>query len=441
MSRIALLSLLLLASVAPAATLSDRVDLSMYGNIGVGMTPSGKVIQGKTFNLTGKSLGGRLEEGDYLEPSIKVHFLKQGELGEDAPWAHAVVTPAMWAKNGLFIGLTSNRFSETLTLELGEAYVSAGNVITKGLNVWAGARFYRGTNVWLSDYWYFNNLSAQGVGFQYKGFDVAALMQTSMSERLYNLDADGDGVPDVRRQRTALVGQYVHKLNSGHAMHVLTEGHYLPSEAIQVGSELRQMPNDFGWVAGLKGHIDLGNDSFNDLSVRYGSGIANGGQNGNPTWVTFGLAGADGRYRNANSLELVEHLVYNVSPLLTVNGYGIMHMGRGGSGDATDRFTDFAVGGQTTLYLHDHFHLVNEASFQGVRNGTAPMGTAVKFSLVPTIVPSGQHSNWARPHLKMFYTVAFYNQHAVNTLQSPFLKVVGPERVGHYMGARVEWWL
>jgi maltoporin len=425
---------------AQAQSLAERLEFSMYGRVGVAWAPSaGDFIQGRSLNLTGNSLGGRLEEGDYLEPSLKLHLLKPPAENKDAPYAYAVLTPAMWANNGLFIALTSNRFAQTLTLELGEAYVTAGNVLIPGLKFWGGARFFRGTNVYLADYWYFNNLSAQGVGAQYGGLDVAVLLQTSINGSQYNFDSDGDGKLDVRRQRTVLVGQYKHEFSNGHSAHLLAELHALPER--RMSGTQSPLPSDLGWVAGLKSKLNLGNGSFNELSVRYGSRIANGGQAGSPTWVTFGAPALNGKYRNAYSLEAVEHILYNVNPLLSLNAYGILHTGKGASGLREDRFLDFSVGAQSTLYLHDQFHLINEASFQGVRDGSDPFGTAVKLSLAPTLVPNGQRDAFARPHLRLFYTIAFYNQQAVTKLHSPYLQTVGASSIGHFLGARVEWWI
>ncbi|NTX03103.1 carbohydrate porin [Myxococcus sp. CA051A] len=433
---------LLFALPSSAQSLADRLDFSMYGRVGVGWAPtSGEFIQGKTFNLTGRSVGGRLEEGDYLEPSLKLHLLKPAEGSVDAPYAYAVLTPAMWANNGLFIGLTSNRFSSTLALELGEAYVAAGNILVPGLKFWGGVRFYRGTNVYLADYWYFNNLSAQGLGVQYGPIDVAVLLQTSATLAEYAVDTDGDGEPDRRRQRTVIVGQYTHTFQSKHAIHLLTEIHALPEAASLAPADARILPPDVGVVGGVKGHVELGNGSFNDTSVRIGSRIANGSLAGLPTWNTYGLPAANGRYSGAYGVEVVNHLLYNVNPLLSVNAYGTLHAGRGASGAVTDRYVEYALGAQSTLYLHDQFHLVNEASFQGFREGHQRYGTALKLSLVPTLVPTGKRDVWARPHLRLFYTLAVYNQASVDRLISPYLQTVGGSTVGHYLGARVEWWL
>lgn len=443
-SRLCLLALAVMLSLpAQAQSLTDRLDFSMYGRVGVGWAPtSGEFIQGKTFNLTGRSVGGRLEEGDYLELTMKFHLLKPAaDAGPDAPYAYAVLTPAMWADNGLFIGLTSNRFSSTLATELGEAYVAAGNIVIPKLRFWGGVRFYRGTNVYLADYWYFNNLSSQGVGVGYGPLELAVLLQTSASLSEYVVDVDGDGKPDRRRQRTVVVGQYVHNFEAKHSLHLLAEFHRLPENTLSSSNNTAVQPADQGAVLGAKFHMDMGNGSFNDTSVRFGSRIANGSLGGVPTWNTYGLASPNGRYSGAYGVEVVNHMLYNINPLVSVNAYGTLHAGRGASGAEADRYVEYAVGAQSTLYLHDQFHLVNEASFQGFRQGQQKYATVTKLSLVPTLVPTGKRDVWARPHLRLFYTLALHNQAAVDRLISPYLQSVGDSRVGHYLGARVEWWL
>ncbi len=448
-SRALLLLPALVLSVAPssasASLLADRLELVMYGRVGAAWTPSGRYIQGRTFNLTGSPIGGRFEEGDYFEPTVKLHLLEKKEDPE-AAYVDVVMTPSMFAANGLFAGVFSNRFSQTLQIELFQAYVEAGNVLLPRLRVWAGARFYRGADVHIADYYYFNNLTSQGAGIAYGPLDVAMLLQTSATGSQYNFDVDGDGRLDLRRQRTVFVGQYVHKVDAGHSFHFLGELHLLPGLRARVadGTE-RELPSDFGWVLGAKAHLDLGNGSFNDLALRYGSRIANGGRAGGQTWDTFGLPSLNGQFTNAAGVEVVDHFLYNVSSLLSLNAYGILQWNQGSSGLRTDKSLNFAVGARSTLYLHDNFHLINEATYQGLRPGGGPLATATKLSIVPTFVPTGERSVWARPHFRLIYTIAFYDQNAREALTAPYLQTVAAgvasvPSVGHFIGTRAEWW-
>jgi maltoporin len=448
-SRALLVLCAVVLSVAPssanASLLADRLELVMYGRVGAAWTPSGRYIMGRTFNLTGSAIGGRLEEGDYLEPTVKLHLLEKKDE-PDAPYVDMVLTPAMFSTNGLFASLLSNRAGPALQIELFQGYIEAGNVLLPRLRVWAGARFYRGADVHIADYFYFNNLSGQGAGIAYGPADVAVLMQSSTAGNQYNFDVDGDGRFDVRRQRTTFVGQYVHKVEAGHSFHFLGELHLLPALQARLadGTE-RELTSDFGWVLGAKAHLDLGNGSFNDVSLRYGSRIANGGRGGSQTWDTFGLPSLTGQYSDASSVEAVDHFLYNFGSAVSLNAYGILHWNRGGSGLRADKSLDFAVGARSTVYLSDNIHLINEASYQGLRPGGGPLATAVKLSIAPTFVPTGQRSVWARPHFRIFYTIAFYDQNARDALTAPYLQAVASAgtqvpSIGHYLGTRVEWW-
>jgi maltoporin len=434
------LALLTVPTGAHASLLADRLEISMYGRMGLSWTHKGQFIQGRTMNLTGSTLGGRLEEGDYLEPTIKLHILEPSK-DASAPYVDFVFTPAMFAKNGLLLGVFSNRFSETLRMEIFQAYVEAGNILVPGLKVWGGARFYRGADVHIADYFFFNNLSGQGGGVQFGPLDLAVIMQTGDGP-LYNFNTDADPTTrEGRRQRTVFVAQYAQKFEGGHSAHLLAELHALPVARRILPGNTQVLPSDIGWVAGVKGHLDLGNGAFNDLSVRYGNGIANGGFGGGQTWDTFGAADlADGRYSGAMSLEVVDHFLYNIGDAFSLNAYGILHMAAGASDATSDKAMDFAVGARGTVYVHDNIHLIGEATYQGLQFGEADMGTAVKLSIVPTFVPTGGRSVWARPHFRLFYTLALYNEAAVDILQSPYLKAVGETTMGHYLGARVEWW-
>jgi hypothetical protein len=62
----------------------DRADFFMYGRMGSGWTKSGQVIAGRYMNLGDrKAIGGRLEEGDYLEPGVRYLRFKDEER---TPW-------------------------------------------------------------------------------------------------------------------------------------------------------------------------------------------------------------------------------------------------------------------------------------------------------------------------------------------------------------------
>jgi maltoporin len=444
---------LILAQAGPAraALPDDRVDFSMYGRMGIAWSLYGQLLQGKTMNLTTeRAIGGRFEEGDYLEPTITAHILKKDEKKPNDTYIDMAITPAMFANNGSFLGFFSNT-TNALRIELFQAYVEAGNVFIPDLTFWGGARFYRGADVHIADYFYFNDLSGQGGGVKYKGVDLAILVHSVPGDPMYTVPVSDDPDADVaNRNRTMFVAQYTHKFGARESyVQGLAELHILPPARFSSGPALK--PADHGWTAGAKLHLDFGNGNFNDVSFRYGSRIANGGWGGSKSFNTFGPAEPNGKYDGAFGIEAVEHFLVNFNRLFSLNGYAVFNMGRSAvsaediaPADRTAgrdyQLINFGVGARGFLYAHKQFHMIAEATFQGRKNGDQNMGTVAKVSVVPTIVPTGESSAWGRPHLRAIYTAGFYNEAAVVQNMSPYTQTVGPKRVGHFIGARTEWW-
>ncbi len=452
-SLLAVLVLVAVPSTARAGLEAGPFEFGMYGRVGAAWNPqNGRYVHGQYMNLLGNSLGGRLEEGDYLEPTIKLNIVKPVAEDNTKPYFQVVLTPSMFANNGSFIGAFANNFTNQLRIELFQAYLETGNVILPDLKLWVGQRFYRGSDVHIADYYYFNQLNSQGFGAKYKGLDVAVLLKTGGGQYNSTL-SDGEPAPTdptFERQRTVFVAQYVMPVKEKHSVQFLGEFHLLPANRPQIGGEALA-PGDVGYVLGVKGRIDLGNGNFNEASVRYGGGIANGAFGTSATWDTQGHANADGKYSGAMGLEFVDHFLYNVNPMLTLNAYGIAQYSKGASGESTDTATNFAAGVRSFLYITDHFHLINELSYQFVALGlppdvaTPPLPYEVKFSIVPTIVPSGERSAWARPHLRFIYTLAYFSEGAreasiSGALTNPYFRNFGPRTFGHYLGVRSEWW-
>jgi len=260
----------------------------------------------------------------------------------------------------------------------------------------------------------------------------------------------------VQRERTMFIGQYSVPFGAGSTyVQGLGELHVIPRSG-DAKHDAPVNPPDWGAVGGVKLHLDLGGEDFSDASVRIGSGIANGAESGGSTYNTFGEPGLDGKYSGALGLEVVEHFMWNVSDVASINGYGTLHFSRGstnyapqpdpmdaggaaGTAVPNNRF-DYSFGARPTLYFTDQFHLITEATFQTRKDEGLPTGTAVKLSVAPTIVPTGVRSAWARPEMRLIYTTAIYNQAAVDQRMSPYLQTMGPTKVAHFLGVRTEWW-
>lgn len=453
--------LLVAAAARPAAadTPSSNVDFMYYGRMGIGWTASGQVVAGKYMNLGDhKAIGGRLEEGDYLEPGIRYH-IKKAE-NEDDTSVDLVTDYEIFSLNGAIVSDLANGDINDIKIMPLQAYVQAKNVLTKGLTLWIGSNLYRKSDIHICDYFYFNSLPGQGIGAYYGGLDVAVLTQTGASS-FFATDLNA-GMPApaqpavVQRERTMFIAQYSVPLAMGTSyVQGLGEFHVVPKSAdAKRDAPANVNPTDWGAVGGVKLHLDLGDGNFNDSSVRIGSGIANGAESGGSTYSTFGQAGPDGTYSGALGLEVVEHFLWNVDKLVSINGYGTLHFSRGSSNYAgtpsptdpavvvtipNNRF-DYSFGARATGYLSDQLHLIGEATFQTRKDEGRATGTAVKLSIAPTVVPTGERSNWARPEMRLIYTLGLYNQAAVDQLMSPYLQAMGPTKVAHFLGARTEWW-
>jgi maltoporin len=435
----------------------DRVDMFMYGRMGVGWTKTGQLGAGKSLNLGSggpAQIGGRLEEGDYLQPGLRFHILKGEKEGDTK--VDMVMDFQIWSNDGSMLSDMSNGDVSQVQVHPEQAYIQAQNIFTRGLTIWAGARLYRKNDIHIADYFYFDNLPGEGLGVQYKGLDAALMVHTnSMAfdqfyEQNIRTPPANPGDP-VKRQRTMLHVGYSFPFGSGSSyVKGLGEFHHVPKLHDDRAEAAPNVdPTDFGWVAGAKLHLDLGRDNFNDFSFRYGGGIANGAADGRMTFQTFGEASADGTYKGAAGIEVVEHFLWNVAPIISLNGYGTFHFNQGASTPAApaagavagvNKRTDFAVGVRPVFYIHKNFQLLTEATFQVRKDDDKLMGSVVKLSVAPTLVPTGEPGYWTRPHIRAIYTLGLYNQAAQDQLMSGYLQAVGPAAVAHFIGTRAEWW-
>jgi maltoporin len=451
----------------PFKPTTDRVDFFSYGRMGIGWTQTGQLAAGHYMNLGDRrAIGGRLEEGDYIEPGLRFHILR-GERDTDT-MVDLVLDFELWSNDGSILSDLANDW-KLLTIVPEQAYIQAHNLFhVRGLDMWLGARLYRKNDIHINDYFYFNNLPSQGLGVMYKNLDTAVLVMTGSSP-FYQTDLNqgtaAANTPEVvKRFRTIFVAQYkVPFWKRSTYVQGLGELHFVPRSRDAVHFAAPNVnPTDYGWVLGAKLHLDLGNDQFNDTSFRYGTRIANGAASGRSTFDTFGDPAMDGTYKGAYGIEVVDHFMWNVRNIFSLNGYATFHYDQGARDYVPmmmpppptsaapslaavtinpDTRLDFAVGVRPVLYLWNQFHLMAEATYQGRKDQGRALGTALKLSVVPTFVPGGKRGDfWARPHIRLIYTFGYYNQAAVDQLLSPYLQTVGPTRFAHFIGARTEWW-
>ena len=442
---------------------NKNFSLGSYGRIGAGFAPQINGGIGRSLNLNGMgSIGGRMEEADYLELVTAFHF-KAEEKKTDSTSINVQARMAFYSSAGQLIGNVNTKSYGGITTALPELYAEADHIAGTAWNIWIGAKFLRGNDIHIADHQYFDDHSSQGFGASNKNNSFAILfpgaVDTSSSVPPYFYLNIVDGTPRIGlRGRTVLIYEHIFPLKNGQqSIKLLTEFHKLSNATVTDTSSQYNYPSDIGWVIGAKHVININTSkpgSFNQFAVRYGTGIANGDDGGNSkTWLTYGAPDMKSKkFTGAYCFSLVEHLLLNLSNKFSINAYGIYTKNKGASDSAnksSDYFgrqifnnkTDFALGARAFFYFSDHFVLMSELHHAIRKDGDQDPAAMTKLSIVPTYVPSGKRDPWARPQFRFIYSIAHYNQFASDNMYSPFLQEVGKKRWGQYFGVRVEWWI
>ncbi|MGL1887670.1 MAG: carbohydrate porin [Reichenbachiella sp.] len=448
-------------------TEKTKVGFGSYGRIGVSWLPTVSSTDGRRLNLNNMgSIGGRMEEQDYIELGMAYH-LTPDVLNEDSTEIVVQFRSSVYSNNLQYFGNSSTTDAlSALTIALPEIFIEARNVLTKDLNVWVGARLYRGGDTHMADYFYFNDHSGQGFGAEYKGsrlhFNFVSSSDTSATVPPYFYLNIKSGTPSLAlRRRVVNTFEQDVKFGKNDLLTLLAEYHHMgdpSSEELDSDSTgLLSYPGDNGWVLGAKYQLNelpgFLPGSFNHVAVRFGSGIANGGDGGNSrTWLTYGAANLEtNTFDNAYSWHIVDHFLLNLSERMSLNGYVIYNKSKGAAStngkaetflgkEVYNSKQDWTVGFKLVNYITDQFHWQTEIHHSRRKDGLDPTNAMTKLSLVPTIAPRGARSVWTRPHIRFVYSVARYNDAARDGQYSPYLDVAGQERWGHYFGVKAEWW-
>jgi maltoporin len=451
-------------SIIAQTTNNKMFSFGSYGRVGAGFSPAIEGNISRSLNLNGMgSIGGRMEESDYVELISALHF-KPEILHRDSTIINVQARLAMYSGKGQLIGnVSSTNTYGGVTIALPELYAEALNIMGSKWSAWVGAKFFRGYDAHIADYFYFDDHSSQGFGVTYNKTTLAVFFPgnvdtaSSLPPNFYvNII---DGTPRLGlRSRSMIVAEHLIPLkDTRQKIKLLAEYHHLADATLEDTATAQNYPSADGWVAGIEHTVDISTvipGSFNQAAIRYGHGIANGGDGGNSrTWLTYGAPDRETqKFSNAYSTTLVNHILLNLSPKYSVNAYGIYTKSRGASDSlnkAPDYFdrqlfnrkTEYALGARNFWYIKKWFHLITELHYANRKDGNQPSASMIKFSFVPTIVPTAKADPWARPHLRFIYSIARYNNFASENLYSPYLAEIGAKKWGSYIGIRAEWWL
>jgi len=447
---------------------NKQVSLGSYGRIGVDWSFENKGSIGRRLNLNNMgSIGGRLEEQDYLEIAPAFHFSPQNS---DSTLISAQIRFSAYTHSLSSIGNSTTTSLGGLGFAIPELFVQARNILGKPLTIWVGARLYRGEDVHIADHFYFNDHSGQGFGIEYKNTRfattfVASTDTTATLPPYFYLNIKSGTPSAALRQRVVFNFEHDLKLNDNNRITFLGEFHHMEDADADFDTEIENdstdvilnFPSDNGYVVGIRHQLDLKKinpGSFNHFSLRYGTGIANGGDGGiSKTSLTYGAPDTLSlSFKGAYSIALVNHFLLNFSEKYALNGYVIMTKSKGAANsnhkaityfgkEVYNRKLDFTVGFRNEFFINDYFHLLAELHYSQRKDGENPIASMTKFSIAPIYVPTGYRNVWARPHFRFVASVARYNDFAKETMYSPYLEFTGPKQWGYYFGVKAEWWV
>lgn len=441
-----------------AITTNKHFSIGSYGRVGIAR--SDNVQYPRSLNLNGMgSIGGRMEEADYFELATALHFTPNN--GADTTNISIQSRMALYTTQGQIIGNVTSKSYGGITAALPELFAEARNILGSPWSVWIGARFFRGDDIHIIDHFYFDDHSSQGFGIQRKNTQFSILFPTavdtasSLPPYFYLNIVNGTPVLGLRN-RSVYILEHSIPLKNGYVK-LMGEYHQLAKGTLADTTTSLNYPSDFGFVLGAKYKKQLQASlpgSFYDFSIRFGSGIANGGDGGGSrTYLTYGGPNlATQNFRKAWSLAITESILWNLNSNYSINAYGIFTRSVGASDSLNttpdyqgrllfNQKVDFAIGARNTWYIKDWFHLLHEVSFASRKDGTQDPAQMIKFGIAPTLVPNGKRDVWSRPHFRFVYSVAHYNKFASDNLYSPYLAQTGSKRWGHYFGIKTEWWI
>jgi maltoporin len=454
---------LTLELLAQSPVISNKnFSFGTYGRAGIGYGLGTEAAFPQSLNLNGMgSIGGRFEENDYFEFASAFHFspktseTKTTTIGVQARFS-------FYTTQGQLIGNVSNKSIGGITTALPELFAEAKNINGSDWSVWVGARLFRGDDIHIIDHFYFDDHSGQGVGIQHKNTKFSVIFTGSIDTtstlppNFYLNIVNGTPTLGLRNKYVSVLEHDI-QVKKGY-LKLMGEFQRLPSGTSTDGKTSYNYPADVGFVAGAKYYNTISTKlpgSFNAVSVRYGTGIANGGDGGSSrTYMTYGAPNLEtNSFKKANSFAFTETFLLNLSKKYSLNAYAIYTKSRGASDSLNkapdylnkqllfNRKQDISFGARGTYYFNNWLHLLHELDFAWRKDGTQDFAQMTKFTIAPTLVPTAKRDVWERPHFRLVYSVAHYNQFAAENLYSPYLAQSGTKSWGQYLGVKVEWWI
>ncbi len=207
--RILILSFLLISVFnslrAQSPVISNKhFSIGSYGRAGIARGDD--MLYPRSLNLNGMgSIGGRMEESDYFELAVALHFTPTN-ASSDSTQINVQTRLALYTTQGQIIGNVTSKSYGGITAALPELFAEARNIMGTPWSVWVGARFFRGDDIHVIDHFYFDDHSSQGFGIQHKNtqfsimFPAAADTASTLPPYFYNNVVNGTPVLGLRNR-------------------------------------------------------------------------------------------------------------------------------------------------------------------------------------------------------------------------------------------------
>ncbi|MCB9594374.1 MAG: carbohydrate porin [Sandaracinaceae bacterium] len=338
-------------------------------------------------------------------------------------------------------------------------YARVGNLLTPGLNVWAGSRMWRGDDIYLFNFWPLDSLNMVGGGLSY---DLEQIGQLRIAAGLAQPNdpfqrqevlvpaRDGfspESVLFLDRPRAVAAARltwwpFGRRAREGMKAILYGEGHYLPSGTRRNPEGFDEaLPEDAGWVVGaqLGGYL-ADQNAFANLFVRYARGLGVY----DPLGVPF-RTGSVIQTGRAEELRIALSANWEEGIFgLQVGGYYRYFRDADPNVYGRGTLTEGALNVRPMIWLDRYVGIAADLSYSGMAaasidesTGNAVGGNLFKLGIVPFVTPFGR-GTYTRPHLRLIYTLTVRDDGA--RALYPALDPRSANTVEHFFGIGVEWW-
>ncbi len=430
---------------------ADGFHFGSYGRVIAGGDATGRPV--RDADIAGR--GSRLDESNYAELE-----LRREDYWEKTGARTRIVTTVAFAHPVFHY---NGQFAAKLAVR--NLYLEERDLGVKGLSIWAGARMYRGDDIYVLDWWPLDNLNTIGGGLAYRFKSETTLKlhaglnqptdpfyrQSVLRPPVHNQLGETP-VELLDRQKlisSAKLSQLFRIGESGGIKAVAYgEFHWTGAGQRELETEIYEtVPADLGFVVGGEVSLFTGKRSTHlNIYGRYAHGLAAYGELNAPRQLAPDLTTAGAR----------EWLFavggnYEVGPFGLLLGSYVRSFRNASPSLDFDDLLEGVVLVRPQIWLGKKriggFAL--EGAYQAQQRGVLVMaeetGSALRplqasmgrIGVIPFLTPGGAGS-YQRPHLRLIYQLTIRDQ-ATRSLYTED-DVFARRPIDHFIGVGAEWW-